>query len=133
MALTLQQSLILSMHVATVERKNSLLTGRILQQNQAQCERRSAATDWGFDRTEQRHKENKEALIQETFLWTPGCSLFGSALSSPRQTGTAPALLLLQHQSVHQSRTPFFSLIHEQDPKISTGPQTEPPPALGCA
>ncbi|MEQ2295267.1 T-box transcription factor tbx15 [Ameca splendens] len=33
------QSLILSMHVATVERKNSLLTGRNLQQNQAQCER----------------------------------------------------------------------------------------------
>ncbi|MED6280709.1 hypothetical protein CHARACLAT_013523 [Characodon lateralis] len=36
--LTLQQSLILSMHVATMERKNSLLTGRNLQQNQAQCE-----------------------------------------------------------------------------------------------
>ncbi|MEQ2243518.1 T-box transcription factor tbx15 [Ilyodon furcidens] len=63
------QSLILSMHVATVERKNSLLTGRNLQQNQAQCERPSATTDWGLERTEQRHKENKEALIQEYFLW----------------------------------------------------------------
>ncbi|MEQ2166884.1 hypothetical protein GOODEAATRI_032975 [Goodea atripinnis] len=38
------------MHVATVERKNSLLTGRNLQQNQAQCERPSATTDWGFER-----------------------------------------------------------------------------------
>ncbi|MEQ2272523.1 hypothetical protein XENORESO_019011 [Xenotaenia resolanae] len=38
------QSLILSMHVATVERKNSLLTGRNLQQNRAQCERPSATT-----------------------------------------------------------------------------------------
>ncbi|MED6236434.1 hypothetical protein ATANTOWER_009149 [Ataeniobius toweri] len=36
------------MHVATVERKNSLLTGRNLQQNQAQCERPSATTEWGF-------------------------------------------------------------------------------------
>ncbi|MED6244976.1 hypothetical protein ATANTOWER_028882, partial [Ataeniobius toweri] len=44
------QSLILSMHVATVERKNSLLTGRNLQQNQnqAQCERPSATTHWEF-------------------------------------------------------------------------------------
>ncbi|MEQ2226966.1 hypothetical protein ILYODFUR_032768 [Ilyodon furcidens] len=57
------------MHVATVERKNSLLTGRNLQQNQAQYERPSATTDWGFERTEQRHKENKEALIQDSFLW----------------------------------------------------------------
>ncbi|MEQ2182488.1 hypothetical protein GOODEAATRI_022797 [Goodea atripinnis] len=59
------------MHVATVERKISLLTGRDLQQNQnqAQCERPSATTDLGFERTEQRHKENKEALIQEYFLW----------------------------------------------------------------
>ncbi|MED6252461.1 hypothetical protein ATANTOWER_012022 [Ataeniobius toweri] len=57
------------MHVATAERKNSLLTGRNLQQNQAQCERPSATTDWGFERTEQRHKENKEALIQEYVLW----------------------------------------------------------------
>ncbi|MED6250357.1 hypothetical protein ATANTOWER_030594 [Ataeniobius toweri] len=32
------------MHVATMERKNSLLTGRNLQQNQAQCERPSATT-----------------------------------------------------------------------------------------
>ncbi|MED6235856.1 hypothetical protein ATANTOWER_001242 [Ataeniobius toweri] len=64
-----QQSLILSMHVATVERKNSLLTGRNLQQNQAQCERPSATTDWAFERTEQRHKENTEALVQEYFLW----------------------------------------------------------------
>ncbi|MED6255424.1 hypothetical protein ATANTOWER_009561 [Ataeniobius toweri] len=56
------------MHVATVERKNSLLTGRNLQQNQAQCERPSAMTDWGFERTEQRHKRNTEALIQEYFL-----------------------------------------------------------------
>ncbi|MED6234712.1 hypothetical protein ATANTOWER_029435, partial [Ataeniobius toweri] len=43
--------------------------GRNLQQNQAQCEWPSAMTDWGFERTEQRHKENKEALIQESFLW----------------------------------------------------------------
>ncbi|KAK5607479.1 hypothetical protein CRENBAI_021227 [Crenichthys baileyi] len=57
------------MHVATVERKNSLLTRRNLQQNQAQCERPSATTDWGLERTEQRHKENKEAMIQEYFLW----------------------------------------------------------------
>ncbi|KAK5619732.1 hypothetical protein CRENBAI_008211 [Crenichthys baileyi] len=64
-----KQSLILSMHVATVERKNSLLTGRNLQQNQAQCERPSATTDWRLERTEQRHKKNKEALIQEYFLW----------------------------------------------------------------
>ncbi|MED6259374.1 hypothetical protein ATANTOWER_021666 [Ataeniobius toweri] len=46
------------MHVATVERKNSLLTGRNLQQNQAQCERPSATTDWEFKKTEQRHKKN---------------------------------------------------------------------------
>ncbi|MEQ2257857.1 hypothetical protein ILYODFUR_039221 [Ilyodon furcidens] len=41
------------MHVATVERKNSLLTGRNLQQNQnqAQCERPSATTHWGLERT----------------------------------------------------------------------------------
>ncbi|KAK5616302.1 hypothetical protein CRENBAI_014337 [Crenichthys baileyi] len=69
------------MHVATVERKNSLLTGRNLQQNQAQCERPSATTDWGLERTEQRHKENKEAPIQEYFLWegkvnVNGCSSF---------------------------------------------------------
>ncbi|KAK5598624.1 Adenylate cyclase type 3 [Crenichthys baileyi] len=66
----MKQSLILSMHVATVERKNSLLTGRNLQQNQnqSQCERPSATTDWGLERTEQRHKESKEALIQEYFL-----------------------------------------------------------------
>ncbi|MED6256466.1 hypothetical protein ATANTOWER_026718 [Ataeniobius toweri] len=53
------------MHVATVERKNSLLTGRNLQQNQnqAQSERPSATTDWRFERTQQRHKENTEALI----------------------------------------------------------------------
>ncbi|MEQ2242614.1 hypothetical protein ILYODFUR_037696 [Ilyodon furcidens] len=63
LALTLNQSLILSMHVATVERKNSLLTGRNLQQNHAQCERPSATTDCGFERTEQRHKKNTEALI----------------------------------------------------------------------
>ncbi|KAK5609718.1 Unconventional myosin-Ib [Crenichthys baileyi] len=56
------------MHVATVERKNSLLTGRNLQQNQAQCEWPSATTDWGFERTEQRHKENKEALIKDYAL-----------------------------------------------------------------
>ncbi|KAK5620517.1 hypothetical protein CRENBAI_022713 [Crenichthys baileyi] len=37
--------------------------GRNLQQNQAQCERPSATTDWGFERTEQRHKKNTEALI----------------------------------------------------------------------
>ncbi|MED6252957.1 hypothetical protein ATANTOWER_019858, partial [Ataeniobius toweri] len=29
--------------------------GSNLQQNQAQCERPSATTDWRFDRTEQRH------------------------------------------------------------------------------
>ncbi|MEQ2293771.1 hypothetical protein AMECASPLE_036992 [Ameca splendens] len=47
------------MPVATVERKNSLLTGRNLQQNQnqAQCERPSATTDWGFERTEQSNKK----------------------------------------------------------------------------
>ncbi|MEQ2305064.1 hypothetical protein AMECASPLE_033694, partial [Ameca splendens] len=66
---------------ATVEKKNSLLTGRNHQQNQAQCGRPSATTDWGFERTEQRHKENKEALIQESFLWegkvnVNGCSSF---------------------------------------------------------
>ncbi|MED6256635.1 hypothetical protein ATANTOWER_031429 [Ataeniobius toweri] len=48
----LQYSVILDEHVETVERKNSLLTGRNLQQNQAQCERPSATTDWGFERTE---------------------------------------------------------------------------------
>ncbi|MEQ2299327.1 hypothetical protein AMECASPLE_014066 [Ameca splendens] len=36
--------------------ENSLLTGRNLQQNQAQCERPSATTDWGFERTEQRQQ-----------------------------------------------------------------------------
>ncbi|MEQ2236019.1 hypothetical protein ILYODFUR_008145 [Ilyodon furcidens] len=50
-------------------------------QNRAQCERPSATIDWGFERTEQRHKENKEALIQEYFLWerkvnVNGCSSF---------------------------------------------------------
>ncbi|MEQ2300262.1 hypothetical protein AMECASPLE_023490 [Ameca splendens] len=79
----LQHSLLPDEHVETVERKNSLLTGRNLQQNQnqAQCERPSATTDWGFERTEQRHNENKEALIQEYFLWegkvnVNGCSSF---------------------------------------------------------
>ncbi|MEQ2301566.1 hypothetical protein AMECASPLE_037361 [Ameca splendens] len=48
---------------------------------QFKCERPSATTDWGFERTEQRHKENKEALIQESFLWegkvnVNGCSSF---------------------------------------------------------
>ncbi|MEQ2239376.1 Septin-4 [Ilyodon furcidens] len=57
------------MHVATVERKNSLLTGTNLQHNQAQCERPSAMTDWGLERTEQRHTKNTEALIQKYFLW----------------------------------------------------------------
>ncbi|MEQ2282280.1 hypothetical protein AMECASPLE_038859 [Ameca splendens] len=39
------------MHVTTVERKNSLLTGRNFQQNrnQARCERPCATTDWGFE------------------------------------------------------------------------------------
>ncbi|MED6239744.1 hypothetical protein ATANTOWER_010453 [Ataeniobius toweri] len=49
------------MHVVTVERKNSLLTRRNLQQNQnrAQCERPSATTDWGIERTEQTEKEHR--------------------------------------------------------------------------
>ncbi|MEQ2313064.1 hypothetical protein AMECASPLE_037763 [Ameca splendens] len=65
-SLTLQQSLILSMLVKTVE--NSLLTGRYLQQNQVQCEQPSATTDWGFERTEQRQKKKTETRIQEYFL-----------------------------------------------------------------
>ncbi|MEQ2199201.1 hypothetical protein XENOCAPTIV_027342 [Xenoophorus captivus] len=44
--------------------ENSLLTGRNLQQNQNQvhCERPSVTTDWGFERTEQRHKKNTVVL-----------------------------------------------------------------------
>ena len=37
------------MLVVTVERKNSILTGRNLQQNQAQCERTSAEADWVYN------------------------------------------------------------------------------------
>ncbi|MEQ2259534.1 hypothetical protein XENORESO_013325 [Xenotaenia resolanae] len=54
------------MHVATVERKNSLLTGRNLQQNQAQCERPSATTDWGFERTEVASRKRKERTRLKT-------------------------------------------------------------------
>ncbi|MEQ2309167.1 hypothetical protein AMECASPLE_035700 [Ameca splendens] len=56
-------------HTFVIGRKNSLLTGRNLQQNQAQCEWPSATTDWGFERTEQRHEKKTEALIQEYFLY----------------------------------------------------------------
>ncbi|MEQ2230455.1 hypothetical protein ILYODFUR_029480 [Ilyodon furcidens] len=80
------------MHVVTVERKNSLLTGRNLQQNQAQCERPSATTDWGFDRTEQRHKKNKEAVIQEYFLWERKVNVNGC---SSNQQPTFPFLTYL--------------------------------------
>ncbi|MED6260474.1 hypothetical protein ATANTOWER_019471 [Ataeniobius toweri] len=45
------------MHVATVERKNSLLTGRNLQQIQAQCEQPSTTTDWGLERTEPQREQ----------------------------------------------------------------------------
>jgi len=42
------QSPVLSVHEATVERKNSLLTGRSVHQNQNQEGRPSAWTSWGL-------------------------------------------------------------------------------------
>uniref|UniRef100_A0A3Q2DVK8 Uncharacterized protein n=1 Tax=Cyprinodon variegatus TaxID=28743 RepID=A0A3Q2DVK8_CYPVA len=63
-SLTQIQSLTLSMLVATVERKNPLLTGRNLQQNQAQCERPSAEADWGSRRQKQRYKKQLRAPSQ---------------------------------------------------------------------
>ncbi|MEQ2188630.1 hypothetical protein GOODEAATRI_016973 [Goodea atripinnis] len=57
--------LLLDEHVATRGKRTPPLTGRNLQQNQnqAQCERPSATTNWGFERTEQRHKENSVCLL----------------------------------------------------------------------
>ncbi|MEQ2249654.1 hypothetical protein ILYODFUR_031539 [Ilyodon furcidens] len=51
------------MHVATVERKNSLLTGRNLQQNQAQCEWPSATTDWGSSKVKCEIAYNPHPLL----------------------------------------------------------------------
>jgi len=48
MNFTTIQSSILSMHKPTVDRKNSLLTGRNLWQNQTQEGRPSALTSWGL-------------------------------------------------------------------------------------
>ncbi|MEQ2165855.1 hypothetical protein GOODEAATRI_021472 [Goodea atripinnis] len=63
------------MHVA-MEWKNSLLTGRHLQQNQAQCERPSATTDWGIERT-----ANSGYFLVSLWVW---CSTrFGTILVRP--------------------------------------------------
>ncbi|MEQ2221430.1 hypothetical protein ILYODFUR_015854, partial [Ilyodon furcidens] len=66
------ESSIADVTVMTLKKKEDgcrVYNKRNLQQNQAQCERPSAMTDSGVERTEQRHTKNTEALIQEYFLW----------------------------------------------------------------
>ena len=56
------------MHKATVERKNSLLRGRDLQQNQNQEGWPSASTDWrlrGQERGENKHHKTRPGIPAE--------------------------------------------------------------------
>ena len=71
--MTQRQSLTLSMLVATVERKNSLLRGRNLLENQTQSERPSAEADWGSRRQKQRYRKRTLGKGQQEGNLTSDC------------------------------------------------------------